>query len=112
MSKLFGYGEGLEAKTTEIANKCENFVDLAFKASGISVMDMLGLNAETNAAIGGFIELYKGLKELVEMQAKAMDKMLGDFDELKGVNENLRKQNEMLQQMLQDLNRKVEKIGE
>lgn len=34
------------------------------------------------------MELYKGSKELVEMQAKAMDKMLGDFDELKEMNQN------------------------
>lgn len=111
MSNLFGYGESLEAKTTEVMNKCENFVDLAFKVSGSSVMDMLGFDAETGAAIGGCMEIYKSSKELAEMQAKAMDKMLGDFDELKEMNENLRKQNEMLQHLLQDLSRKVEKIG-
>lgn len=111
MSKLFGYGESLEAKTTEVMNKCENFVDLAFKASGKSVMDVLGFNAKTGAVIGGCMELYESSKELAEMQAKAMDKMLKDFDELKVMNENLREQNKMLRQMLQDLSRKVEKIG-
>ena len=111
MSKLFDCGESLEAKMAEVMNKCENLVDLSFKASGSSVMNMLGFNAKNGAVIGGCMEFYKSLKELEEMQAKAMDKMLGDFDELKEMNKNLRKQNEMLQQMLQDLSRKVEKIG-
>lgn len=111
MSKLFGCGESLEVKTTEVMNKCENLVDLSFKASGSSVMDVLGFNAKTGAAIGGCMEFYKSLKELAEMQAKAMDKMLGDFDELKEMNKNLCKQNEMLQHLLHNLSRKVENIG-
>lgn len=109
MSKLFGHGESLEEKTTEVMNKCENFVDLAFKASGGSVMDMLRFDAQTGAAIGGCMELYKSSKELVKMQAKVMDKMLGDFDDLKEMNQELRKQNEELQKMLRELSRKIEK---
>ena len=108
MSKLFG---SLETKTTEAMNKCEKLLDLTFKASGSSVMDMLEIDAETGAMIGGCMELYRDSKELKVMEAKAMDKVLEDLDELRVMNDNLRKQNETLQQMLQDLSRKVEKIG-
>lgn len=111
MSKLFGYEESLEEKTTEVMNKCEKFLDLAFKVTGKSVMDILEFDAVTGAMIGGSIELYKSSKELVKMQAKVMDKMIGDLDELKEMNKNLCKQNEMLQQMLHDINKSVEKVN-
>lgn len=110
MSKLFGYGESLEGKTEAILKDCEGIMDLAFKASGSSIMDVMsGLDTETGAILGGCVNLYKNTKDLAVMQAKAMDKMLSDFDELKEMNKDLREQNEKLQKMLQELSRKIEK---
>ena len=106
MSKLFGYEESLEEKTTEVMNKCEKLLDLMFKVTGKSEFD-----AETGAMIGVSMELYKSSKELAKMQAKVMDKIIGDLDELKEMNKNLCKQNEMLQQMLHDINKSVEKVS-
>lgn len=103
MSKLFDYGESLEKKTESVLKDCEVLMGLAFKASGTSFMDTISdLDAESRAMFGGYMKLYKKTKELAVMQAKTMDKMLGDLDKLKEMNEILYKQNETLQQTLQN----------
>lgn len=109
MSNLFDYGESLEKKTESVLQNCEDSINLAFKATGNSFMDaMCGLNAETGAMMGSCMNLYKDTKQLMIMLAKAMDKMLDNFDELKEMNEVLRKQNDMMQDTLQDLSRKID----
>lgn len=78
----------LENKTREMMNECEGFMNTAFKLSGVSAMDaLLGLDAETGAALGGAMNLYKQAKDLVIEQASAMDKMRNDLEELKRMNE-------------------------
>lgn len=104
--------QSLERETTKIMKNCEGLINDAFKASGKSFMDvLLDMDAKTGAMIGGYVSLYKDAKDLVIMQAKAMDQMLKDFDELREMNNNLCIQNEKLQSILQDLNREVQKIG-
>ena len=111
MSIIFTNDGSLESKMKEVLKKCEDIVELSFKASGGSVMDALsGLDAETGAMIGSAMTLYKNAKDLAVMQSSAMDKMLDDFEELKEMNQTLRKQNDDLQQLLRDLNQKVEKL--
>ena len=101
MSKLFD--ESLEAKTEKIIKNCEGLIELSYKASGFSIMDTLSeLDAEKGAMVGGFMTCYKDAKDLAVTQAKTMDKILKELDELKGMNRELRKQNEELQRMLRD----------
>lgn len=109
---LFGYGESLEKKTTEILGECEKLIDVSVKASGVSIMDaMSGLDAETGAMVGAAMKIYKKSKDLAVMQAKAMDQMLVNFEELKKTNEELHKQNDGIRQVLSNLRRDIENIN-
>ena len=97
--------ESLEKQTEEILKECENLMDVAYKASGVSIMDAMdSLDAESGAILGAVMTLYKKSKNLVLAQAKAMDKMQNSFDELKEMNKKLLAQNEQMQRMLRDMN--------
>ena len=108
----------LEKQTEEILKECEKLMDVAYKASGVSIMDaMNGLDAESGAILGAAMSLYKKLKNLVLAQAKAIDKMQNGFDELKNgfdelkeMNEKLLAQNEQMQRMLCDMNSQDEAV--
>lgn len=103
---LFGIEvEGsLEKQTEEILKECEKVMDVAYKASGVSIMDaMNSLDAESGAILGAAMTLYKKSKNLVLTQAKAMDKIQNSFDELKEMNEKLLAQNEQMQSILLDM---------
>ena len=85
--------------------ECEKVMDLAYKASGVSILDAMdGLDAESGAILGAVVTLYKKSKNLVLAQAKSMDKMQNGFDELKEMNKKLLAQNEQMQRMLRDMN--------
>ena len=103
---LFGIEvESLEMQAEEVLKECEKVIDVAYKASGESIMDAMGsLDAGTGAILGAAMTLYKKSKNLVLAQAKAMDKMQNGFDELKEMNEKLLAQNEQMQCMLRDMN--------
>lgn len=104
---LFGIEvEGsLEKQTEEILKECEKVMDVAYKASGVSIMDAMdSLDAESGAILGATMTLYKKSKNLVLTQAKVMDKMQNSFDELKEMNKKMLAQNEQMQRMLLDMN--------
>ena len=114
---LFGneVEESLEKQTEEILKECEKLMDVAYKASGVSIMDAMdGLDAESGAILGAAMSLYKKSKNLVLAQAKAMDKMQNGFDELKEMNKELLAQNEQMQEkmqrMLRDMNSQDEAV--
>ena len=95
----------LEKQTEEILKECENLMDVAYKASGVSIMDAMdSLDATSGAILGAAMSIYKKSKNLVLAQAKAMDKMQNGFDELKEMNKKLLAQNEQMQRMLRDMN--------
>ena len=103
---LFGneVEESLEKQTEELLKECEKVMDIAYKASGVSIMDAMdGLDAESGAILGAVMTLYKKSKNLVLAQAKAMDKIQNGFDELKEMNKKLLEQNEQMQRMLRDM---------
>ena len=107
--------ESLEKQTEEILKECEKLMDVAYKASGVSIMDAMdGLDAESGAILGAAMSLYKKSKNLVLAQAKAMDKMQNGFDELKEMNKELLAQNEQMQEkmqrMLRDMNSQDEAV--
>lgn len=93
----------LEKQTEEILKECENLMDVAYKASGVSIMDAMdSLDATNGAILGSAMSIYKKSKNLVLAQAKAMDKMQNGFDELKEMNKKLLEQNEQMQRMLRE----------
>ena len=101
----------LEKQTEEILKECEKVMDVAYKASGVSIMDAMdSLDAESGAILGAVMTLYKKSKNLVLAQAKAMDKMQNGFDELKEMNKKLLAQNEQMQHMLRDMNSQDEAV--
>lgn len=108
----------LEKQTEEILKECEKLMDVAYKASGVSIMDaMYSLDAESRAILGAEMSLYKKSKNLVLAEAKAMDKMQNGFDELKNsfdelkeMNKKLLAQNEQMQCMLRDMNSQDEAV--
>ena len=101
----------LEKQTEEILKECEKVMDVAYKASGVSIMDAMdSLDAESGAILGAVMTLYKKSKNLVLTQAKAMDKMQNGFDELKEMNKKLLAQNEQMQRMLLDMNSQDEAV--
>nr|DAF83617.1 MAG TPA: hypothetical protein [Caudoviricetes sp.] len=94
----------LENQTEEVLKECEKVMDVAYKASGLSIMDaMNGLDAESGAMLGAVMALYGKTKNLALTQAKAMDKMQNSFDELKEMNKKLLKQNEQMQHTLRNM---------
>lgn len=104
----------LENQTEEVLKECEKVMDVAYKASGLSIMDaMNGLDAESGAMVGAVMTLYRKSKDLALNQAKAMDKLQNSFDELKDMNKKLLAQNEQMQRMLLGMSRqnKAEKKG-
>ncbi|WP_287643435.1 hypothetical protein [Bacteroides sp.] len=102
--------ESLEKQAEEFLKECEKVMNVAYKASGVGIMDVMdGLDAESGAMLGSAMTLYRKSKNLVLTQAKATDKMQNSFDELKKMNEKLLAQNEELQRMLRELSRKIEK---
>ena len=104
---LFGneVEESLEKQTEELLKECEKVMDVAYKASGVSIMDAMdSLDAESGAILGAVMTLYKKSKNLVLAQAKTMDKMQNGFDELKEMNKKLLEQNEQMRRMLRDMN--------
>lgn len=104
---LFGIEveESLEKQTEEILKECEKVMDVAYKASGVSIMDAMdSLDAESGAILGAVMTLYKKSKNLALNQAKAIDKLQNGFDELKEMNKKLLEKNEQLQRMLRDMN--------
>ena len=110
---LFGneVEESLEKQTEELLKECEKVMDVAYKASGVSIMDAMdSLDAERGAILGAVMTLYKKSKNLVLAQAKAMDKMQNGFDELKEMNEKLLAQNEQMQRMVRDMNSQDEAV--
>ena len=103
--------ETLEKQTEEVLKECEKVMDVAYKASGVSIMDAIdSLDAESGAILGAVMTFYKKSKNLVLAQAKAMDKMQNGFDELKKMNEELLAQNEQMQRMLRDMNSQDEAV--
>ena len=95
--------ESLEKQTEELLKECEKVMDVAYKNSGVSILDAMdGLDAESGAILGAVMTLYKKSKNLALMQAKAMDKMQNGFDELKEMNKKLLAQNEQMQRMLRE----------
>ena len=110
---LFGneVEESLEKQTEELLKECEKVMDVAYKASGVSIMDTMdSLDAESGAILGAVMTLYKKSKNLVLAQAKAMDKMQNGFDELKEMNKKLLAQNEQMQRMVRDMNSQDEAV--
>lgn len=104
---LFGIEvEGsLEKQTEEILKECEKVMDVAYKTSGVSIMDAMdSLDTESGAILDAAMTLYKKSKNLVLTQAKVMDKMQNSFDELKEMNEKMLAQNEQLQCILLNMN--------
>ena len=104
---LFGneVEESLEKQTEELLKECENLMDVAYKASGVSIMDAMdSLDAESGAILGAAMSIYKKSKNLALAQAKAMDKMQNGFDELKEMNKKLLEQNEQMRRILHDMN--------
>lgn len=100
----------MEEETEMILKSCENLIDQAFKASGLSFMDAIGdLDATTGAVFGGAMKLYRETKDLVLIQAKMMDKITYDLEKMKETNEELREQNKELLRLMQDLSRKIDK---
>ena len=103
--------ESLEKQTEEILKECEKLMDVAYKASGVSIMDTMdSLDATSGAILGAAMSIYKKSKNLVLAQAKAMDKMQNGFDELKEMNKKLLAQNEQMQRMLRDMNSQDEAV--
>ena len=101
----------LEKQTEEVLKECENLMDVAYKASGVSIMDAMdSLDATSGAILGAAMSLYKKSKNLVLAQAKTMDKMQNSFDELKEMNKKLLAQNEQMQRMLRDMNSQDEAV--
>ena len=101
----------LEKQTEEILKECEKAMDIAYRASGVSIMDAMdSLDAESGAILGAAMSIYKKSKNLVLAQAKAMDKMQNGFDELKEMNKKLLAQNEQMQRMLLDMNSQDEAV--
>ena len=101
----------LEKQTEEILKECENLMDVAYKASGVSIMDAMdSLDATSGAILGAAMSIYKKSKNLVLAQAKAMDKMQNGFDELKEMNKKMLEQNEQTQRMLRDMNSQDEAV--
>lgn len=95
----------LEKQTEEVLKECENLMDVAYKASGVSIMDAMdSLDATSGAILGAAMSIYKKSKNLVLAQAKTMDKMQNGFDELKEMNKKLLAQNELKERMLRDMN--------
>lgn len=102
----------IEEQVKTVLAKCEGLMELSFKLSGMSMTEALSnMDAETGAMFGGAMELYKESKELTILQAKGLDKILNYLKDVCEANEELRKQNMKQQAMLEDLNRKIEKIG-
>ena len=96
--------ETFEKQTEEILKECEKLIDVAYKASGVSIMDAMdSLDAESGAILGAAMSVYKKSKNLVLAEAKAMDKMQNGFDELKEMNKKLLAQNEQMRCMLRDM---------
>ena len=55
--------ESLEKQTEEILKECEKLMDVAYKASGVSILDAMdGLDAESGAILGAVMTLYKKSK--------------------------------------------------
>ena len=103
--------ESLEKQTEEILKECEKLMGVAYKASGVSIMDAMdSLDAESGAILGAVVTLYKKSKNLVLAQAKAMDKMQNSFEKKKKMNEELLVQNEQMQRMLRDMNNQDETV--
>ena len=101
----------LEKQTEEVLKECEKVMDVAYKASGVSIIDAMdSLDAESGAILGAVMTLYKKSKNLVLAQAKAMDKMQNGFDELKEMNKELLAQNEQMQRMLRYINSQDEAV--
>lgn len=108
---LFKNEESLEKQTEEILKECEKVINVSYKASGVSIMDVMdGLDAKNGAVLGAAMTLYKKSKNLALTQAKAMDKMQNSFDELKEMNKKLLAQNEQMQRMLLDMNSQDEAV--
>lgn len=108
---LFKNEESLEKQTEEILKECEKVINVSYKASGVSIMDVMdGLDAKNGAVLGSAMTLYKKSKNLALTQAKAMDKMQNSFDELKEMNKKLLAQNEQMQRMLLDMNSQDEAV--
>lgn len=106
-----GIKESLEKQTEELLKECEKVMDVAYKASGVSIMDVMdSLDAKNGAVLGAAMTLYKKSKNLALTQAKAMDKMQNSFDELKEMNKKLLAQNEQMQRMLLDMNSQNEAV--
>ena len=52
--------ESLEKQTEEILKECEKFMDVAYKASGVSIMDAMdSLDAESGAILGAAMSLQE-----------------------------------------------------
>ena len=103
--------ESLEKQTEEVLKECEKLMDVAYKASGVSIMDAMdSLDAESGAILGAAMSIYKKSKNLALAQAKAMDKMQNGFDELKEMNKKLLAQNEQMQRMLRNMNSQDEAV--
>ena len=93
--------------------KCEDFMDLAFKASGSSVMDALGgLDATMGVIIGGCMEIYRDAKKLSVEMAEVFDQTNKEIKELKAENDVLAEQNKELRSLLNTTIRNQEKILE
>lgn len=107
---LFSNERKLEVMAENLMDNGEALLDSAVRASEVSIMDFFGgINKETGALIGDAMSLYKDSKEFALTQARIMDKMIGDLEELKKMNEDLREQNEEMQCLLREISRKINK---
>lgn len=103
--------KSMEKKTMELIKKSENVVEDLYKATGRPVMDLLRFDAKTGAAIGGCMEVYKESKEYLLDWANVIDRTQEDLKEIKEIVELLRRQNERLEERIQDMDRHVREIG-
>ena len=54
----------LEKQTEEILKECEKLMDVAYKASGVSIMDAMdSLDATSGAILGAAMSIYKKSKK-------------------------------------------------
>lgn len=101
----------MEKKTMELIEKSEKAVNDMYRAADLSVVDLLGFDAKTGAAIGTCMEIYKDSKDYVQYWARTIDRTEQDLKEIKEIVALLRRQNERLEARLQEMDRHIREIG-
>ena len=101
----------MEKKTMELIKKSEKTLNDMYGATGASVIDLLGFDSKTGAAIGGCMELYRDSKDYLQYWARTIDRTQEDLKEIKEIVYILRMQNERLEARLQEMNRHLRENG-